>query len=124
MKNSQISAKYIARSAAIAARMLGGEMMIMSVKDSTFFTLDPVATAIWQAADGRTPLSEIVASRICTEFDVSHETAMADAEQLAEELAAHGILLISDEPVSEGPIPGPPASSYSIANSQPPRGIQ
>jgi hypothetical protein len=124
MTNSQISAKYIARSSAIAARMLGGEMMIMSVKDSTFFTLDPVATAIWQAADGCTSLSEIVATRICTEFDVSQETAMADAEQLAEELAAHGILLISDQPVAERPIPSHPTSSYSIANSQPPRGIQ
>jgi hypothetical protein len=50
---------YIARSTAIAARMLGGEMMIMSALDSTFFTLNEVATVIWQAADGNTPLSEI-----------------------------------------------------------------
>jgi len=28
--------KYIARSTAIAARMLGGEMMVMSAADSTF----------------------------------------------------------------------------------------
>ena len=48
---------YIARSPAIASRMLGGEMMIMSAVDSTFFTLNPVATVIWQAADGHTPLS-------------------------------------------------------------------
>jgi hypothetical protein len=95
-----MSEKYIRRSSAIAARMLGGEMMIMSVKDSTFFTLDPIATAIWQAADGRTPLSEIVAERICADFDVSMETAVRDAEQFAEELAAHGILLVSDLPIS------------------------
>ena len=62
--------KYIARSTAIAARMLGGEMMIMSAVDSTFFTLNQVATAIWQAADGRTPLAEIVARIVCEEFDV------------------------------------------------------
>lgn len=94
-----MSDKYIMRSSAIAARMLGGEMMIMSVKDSTFFTLDPVATAIWQAADGRTSLAEIVANRICAEFDVNLETAVRDADQFAEELAAHGILLISDHPI-------------------------
>ena len=52
---------YIARSSAIASRMLGGEMMVMSAVDSTFFTLNPVASVIWQAADGQTPLSEIVA---------------------------------------------------------------
>jgi hypothetical protein len=89
---------YIMRSSAIAARMLGGEMMVMSAADSTFFTLDQVATAIWQAADGQTPLSEIVANRICAEFDVSLETARQDAEQFVEELAGHGILMVSDQP--------------------------
>ncbi len=47
---------YIARSSAIAARVLAGEMMVMNSADSTFFTLNEVATAIWQAADGHTPL--------------------------------------------------------------------
>ena len=90
--------KYITRSSAIAARMLGGEMMIMSAVDSTFFTLNEVATAIWQAADGRTPLSEIVRNRICHEFDVDVETASQDAEGFVSELSAHGILLLSDKP--------------------------
>ena len=49
------TAKYIAKSSAIASRLLGGEMMIMSAVDSTFFTLNPVATVVWQAADGRYP---------------------------------------------------------------------
>jgi hypothetical protein len=91
--------KYIMRSSAIAARMLGGEMMIMSAADSTFFTFAPVATAIWQAADGQTPLSEIVAKRICAEYDVSLETAVRDAEDFAQEMAGHGILLVSDQPI-------------------------
>ena len=61
---------YIARSTAIAARMLGGEMMIMSAVDSTFFTLNEVATLIWQSADGQTPLSEIVEQKICQEYQI------------------------------------------------------
>jgi hypothetical protein len=93
-----MSEKYIARSTQIAARMLGGEMMIMSAVDSTFFTLNEVGTAIWQAADGRTPLSEIVANQICREFDVAPEIAQVDAEQFVRELSQHGILQISDQP--------------------------
>ena len=88
---------YIARSTAIAARMLGGEMMIMSAVDSTFFTLNEVATVIWQAADGQTPLAEIVASRVCQEFEVLPENARRDAEQFVSELSQHGVLLVSDE---------------------------
>ncbi len=97
--------KYIARSRAIAARMLGGEMMVMSAADSTFFTLNEVASAIWQAADGCTPLSKIVAGKICQEFDVDQERAQRGAERFVDELSQHGILLISDQPLldSSGP---------------------
>jgi hypothetical protein len=96
---------YIARSTAIAARMLGGEMMIMSALDSTFFTLNEVATVIWQAADGNTPLSEIVERRVCGEFEIEPEVARRDAEQFVSQLSEHGILLVSNRPIQE-PKPG------------------
>ncbi len=76
-------------------------MMIMSAVDSTFFTLNPVATVIWQAADGRTPLSEIVEQQVCSEFEIDPETAQRDVEHFVEELSAHGILLVSDRPFPE-----------------------
>ena len=96
---------YISRSSAIAARLLGDEMMVMSAADSKLFSLNGVATLIWQAADGRTPLSEIVRSRICGEFEVDPEAAYRDAEEFVEALAQHGILKISDQPIHEPPAP-------------------
>lgn len=80
-------------------------MMIMSAADSTFFTLNEVATAIWLAADGSTPLAEIVAGKICPEFDVDHEQAERDADQFVSELSQHGILLVSDQPILQPPAP-------------------
>ena len=91
---------YIARTSQVAARALGGEMMIMSAADSTLFSLNEVATAIWRAADGRTPLEEIVERVICAEFDTTPEQAMQDAEQFVRELSKHGILLVSDQPIA------------------------
>jgi hypothetical protein len=96
-----MSEKYVARSKAVAARVLGGEMMIMSAKDSTLFSLSDVATVIWEAADGRTPLSEIVERRVCVEFDVPANVAYQDAEKLVEELATRGILSVSSQPFAE-----------------------
>jgi hypothetical protein len=78
--------------------MLGDEMMVMSAVDSTFFTLNEVASVIWQAADGKTPLSEIVETRVCEEFEIGREVAERDAREFVEELARHGILLVSDQP--------------------------
>jgi Coenzyme PQQ synthesis protein D (PqqD) len=97
---------YLARSPRIAARMLGEEMLVMSGKGSTLFTLNPTATILWQAADGATPLDEIVERRICSEFEVEPEQALRDAEALAEDLARHGILLISEQPIAEEPTAG------------------
>jgi len=44
-----MSSLYIARSKEIAARVLDGEMMIMSARDSTLFTLNDVGAVIWEA---------------------------------------------------------------------------
>jgi hypothetical protein len=81
--------------------MLGGEMMIMSALDSTLYSLNETATAIWQAADGRTPLSEIVERTVCAEYEVAPQDALQDAEELVRELASHGILRLSDQPIAE-----------------------
>jgi len=92
---------YISRSAAVAARELGGEMMIMSATDSTLFSLNETATIIWNAADGQTPLTEIVEGKICQEFNVQPEEAYRDAQELVEQLAALGILHLSEQPSHE-----------------------
>ena len=93
---------YVARSPRVAARSLDGEMMIMSGRDSTLFTLNKTATILWQAADGSTPLEQIVQEKICVEFQVEPDEALRDAETLARDLASHGILQISDEPILRG----------------------
>jgi len=90
---------YIARGGDIAARQLGDEMIVMSARDSTLFTLNDVALAIWKAADGCTPLEEIVREKVCSEFDVTLEEALKDAETFVREVAGHGILLLSDRPI-------------------------
>ncbi len=59
--------RAIAKSSMIAARMLDGEMIIMSAVDSTLFTLNDVGTAIWHAADGSTSLENIVLREVCSE---------------------------------------------------------
>jgi len=75
-------------------------MVIMSAVDSTLFILNEVASQIWLAADGQTPLSEIVQSKVCEEFEVTPEEAYSDAEEFIDALSAHGILETSEKPLS------------------------
>ena len=97
-----MTGQYIARSSAIAARRLGTSMIIMSAEDSTLFTLSETATAIWQAADGQTPLERIVEEKVCAQFDIDPAQALQDARSFVEDLAAHRILLLSDKPIRPG----------------------
>jgi Coenzyme PQQ synthesis protein D (PqqD) len=96
---------YVARSTMIAARVLGDETMVMSAINSTLFTLDEVATVIWEAADGATTLEEIVKKKVCVQYDVPLEVALKDAEVLVEQLAGHGLLLLSDRPIAQSSEP-------------------
>ena len=95
------SVQYVCRSKAIAARALGHETMVMSATNSTLFTLDEVASTIWQAADGVTPLDQIVASKVCAQYEISPDVALKDAQALVERLAEHGVLLLSDRPFAD-----------------------
>ena len=81
--------------------MIGDEMMIMSGLDSSLFSLNTTASALWQAADGLTPLADIVERHICARFDVEHAVALRDAEEVTDDLARHGILRVSDSPISD-----------------------
>jgi hypothetical protein len=90
---------YVAHNPEIAARKMGDEVMIMCGRNSTLFILDDMATVIWEAADGSTTLEELVERKICAEFEVPLGEALRDAEELAENLAKHGVVLLSETPI-------------------------
>jgi len=106
---------YIARSRSVAARQLGDELIIMSATDSTLFNLSPVAAVIWQSADGKTPLANIVEQQICSAFEVEFAEAFRDAQEFVAGLASHGILFVADAPIPDAsavaPAPVPPSVS-------------
>jgi hypothetical protein len=95
---------YVLRSERVAARRIGDELMIMSAQDSSLFSLNETAALLWEAADGLTPLAQIVERDICPAFDIDVDTALADAHDLALALAEHGILLMSDHPIDSSTV--------------------
>jgi hypothetical protein len=82
----------VARATRVAARKVAGEMVILSADDSSLYVLNAVATALWEAVDGRMPLSAIVDDVICRDYDVDRERAARDVQEVVTELIAHGVL--------------------------------
>ncbi len=106
-----MSSVFFARAGQLAARKVAGEVVILRAKDSSLYVLNPVASAVWDAADGRTPLDAVVRDVICQDFDVDPETARRDASELVVALAAEGLLHTSDQPMDadSGPHESRPA---------------
>lgn len=93
---------YVARSADVAARMIGGEMMIMSGRDASLFCLNETASLLWNAADGQAELGQI-AALVSEQFEVEADIARQDLLEVARELAAHRLLVLSDAPIGAAP---------------------
>lgn len=89
--------RYPAKHPQMAWRVYDGQAAILCPDDSTLNTLNAVGTLIWEAADGRTPVSAIVAL-ISGEFDVEPAHAEKDARAFIDELCRRGLLTVSESP--------------------------
>ena len=94
--------KYVAKNnEKTAHRIIDGEAVVVNLTDSTFHTLNPVATFIWQQADGQTSVKEI-AQKVCQEFEADRDTAEKDSLEFISELVNKGMLILSLHPLEEG----------------------
>jgi uncharacterized protein YebE (UPF0316 family) len=82
----------VARGTRVAARKVAGEMVILSADDSALYVLNDIGTAVWEAVDGRTPLSTIVDDVVCREYDVDRDSALRDVGEFVAGLVSHGVL--------------------------------
>lgn len=76
----------------LVMRRVGREAVVVPVRNrvgdlDSVFTLNEVASRVWELLDGSTPLVKIV-DTICDEFEVAPATAAADVEELLGTLEA------------------------------------
>ena len=86
---------YLTQNPQTSWRVYDGEAVVICPDDSTLNPLNAVGTLIWEAADGKTPFSAIVA-RISEEFDVEPEQAERDSAVFVEKLCQRGLLTVSE----------------------------
>ena len=81
-----------------AYRTIDGEAVVVNLKGSTFHTLNPVATFIWEQADGQTKIEQMI-EKICQEFEVDWDTAEKDCLEFLGGLISKGLVVLSQNPV-------------------------
>ncbi len=84
----------------IAYRIINGEVVIVNLKKSTFHTLNPVATFIWEQLDGQATLSDIV-ERLSQEFEIDRETSENDCVDFINDLLNKDMITLSSHPLEK-----------------------
>ncbi len=82
-----------ARESGVIARRIAGEMILVPARcrasEMALFTLNEVATFVWEHLDGRTPRGELV-GQVVERFDVEPQRAARDLGVFLGELTAAG----------------------------------
>ena len=75
----------------IAWRVIDGEALVVSPKDSLIYPLNDSGTRIWELLDGKRPVSDI-ASIICEEFEGDGKVIQNDVINFIEDLLKAGLV--------------------------------
>ena len=70
---------------------LDGEAVLLNVKSGDYFGLNDTGLSFWEKVDGQRSLSAIV-DLMLEEYEVERAVLMADMAELAQEMAAKGLL--------------------------------
>ena len=88
---TDIFAHRLAPSPDAVESRVGDETVILHLKNSTYYGLDPVGTRIWALLKEGLPPTEIC-GRIADEYGVARDVAEADARKFLDDLKSNGII--------------------------------
>ncbi len=83
-----------------ASRILAGEAIVLTPANSKIYNLNETGSRIWAWLDDRPTVGEL-AARMQSEFKVDEEQARADTITFLEELAARGMITLSESSKAE-----------------------
>lgn len=87
---------HLTQSPKTAYRIIDGEAVVVDLESSMLYSLNSVATFVWEMTDGRTPIEKIV-NKICEEFEVEREVAKKDCFEFVQDFADKGLLVMEEK---------------------------
>jgi len=88
---------YVSKNKEIAYRVIEDEAIILTPEDGMLHNLNPVATVIFESANGKRQVKDII-GKICEEFDIEERVAHRDCLNFIEDLVHKKMLILSGKP--------------------------
>jgi hypothetical protein len=82
---------YLTQSPKAAFRIINGEAVIVDVSTSMLYSLNSLATLIWEVSDSKTTVKDIV-DKIEKEYEVEREVAEKDCIEFVNDFIGKGLL--------------------------------
>ena len=86
---------HLAQNPKTAYRILEGEAVIVDPSSSMLYSLNPIATLIWEESSQGTTMEEIV-NRVMDEFEVERTVAERDCLEFARDFMDRGLLVVTE----------------------------
>jgi hypothetical protein len=105
-KNSPLKKRFVKQGNWVT-REIAGETIIVPVRShvgdlDAIYTLNELATQIWQLLDGRTNVDQIVEA-VCRQYDISPEEARKDTIDFLQSLEAADLITLLDDGKEHSP---------------------
>ncbi len=81
-----------------AYRIIDDEVIVVDLENSTFHSLNSLASFIWQHLDGKSTIKEII-ENICQDFEVDKTTAQEDCLNFIQELIDKKLILLENQKI-------------------------
>jgi pyrroloquinoline quinone biosynthesis protein D len=79
------------KSGRVLAQQAKDSVILLSLDDGAYFTLNEVGGRVWELCDGERTTAEVV-DVICTEFDAPADVVAADVLALLDDLSSEGLV--------------------------------
>lgn len=83
----------------LIARVIDGEAIIVDFKTGDHYSLNSVGTLVWEMADGKHSIKDIVAA-ILQRYDISEAQARADLSELVSDMENENLVVLGEAPLS------------------------
>lgn len=73
------------------------EMILMSISEGYYFTLDPVGTRIWELLSRESSTLINLTDQLMEEYEVDKETCMKDLQEFIEDMASKKLIIPAEQ---------------------------
>lgn len=92
---------YLTQSPKAAFRIINGEAVIVDVSTSMLYSLNSLATLIWEVSDSKTTVKDIV-DKIEKEYEVDRDVAEKDCIEFVNDFISKNLLIAEENNNTSG----------------------